>query len=169
MAERSGLSNVPGPAPDADERILSHNLEEMGSPMMKLLAVESIGGNAGFVRIHGRTLSCAAARGLANIRSGEIVAFGDYRKIPRKIRDTCAEFIFRVAVDMKRRPSFFRIVGCSACGPITAAGCKYSPHPFTQKARRILRASVVRWNEEHGVRRRVARKESSSAGSATRR
>ena len=141
------LSNGRSPAKDADERILSHNLEEMDSPMMSLLNVESIGGNAGFVRIRGRILPCAAARGFANVQSVEIIAFGNYQNIPKKIRDTCAEFIFRVAIDIKRRTSFSRIVGCSACGP------------FTQKARRILRASVERWNAERGVRSRMPRKD----------
>jgi hypothetical protein len=156
MADRD-RSNLRDLTQGADERVLAHNLEQMDSAMMSLLNVESIGGNAGFVRIRGRTVPCAAARGFANLRSGEIIVFGNYQDIPKKIRNTCAEFIFRVAMDVKRRPSFSRIVGCSACGP------------FTREAKRILRTSVVRWNAERGVRPRTVRRRDSSTGPATRR
>jgi hypothetical protein len=155
MVEKT-LPDSQSGANEVDERILAHNLEEMGSAMMRLLNVESIGGNAGFVKIRGRTVPCAAARGLADVQSGEILAFGNYQDIPKKIRDTRGEFIFRVAMDIKRRTFFSRIVGCSACGP------------FTPKARRMLRASVERWNEGHGLRSRAVRKDNSSAGPATR-
>jgi hypothetical protein len=148
------ISHLQGEAEDADERILSHNLQQMHSTMMRLLNAESIGGNAGFVRIRGRTVACAAARGFADVRSGEIIIFGNYQDIPKKIRDAYAEFILRIAVDVKRRTPSSRIVGCSACAP------------FSNKAKRMLRASVERWNEQCGIRSRAARKGNLAPGAA---
>jgi hypothetical protein len=150
MTEKA-LPSSPGEAQQSDERILSHNLEEMHTSMIRLLNVESIGGNAGFVRLRGRTVPCAAARGFADVRSGKIIAFGNFRKPPQGIRSPCAEFILRVAVDGKAMPQFSRIVGLSGCAALSA------------KARRMLRVSIERWNEEHGIRARVARKGNSAA------
>src|SRR3990172_6527278 len=72
MAEQS-ISNPKSVTEDTDERIISHNFDEMRSSMMRLLTVESIGGNAGFVEIGGRKLPCAAARGFADGETGEIL------------------------------------------------------------------------------------------------
>ena len=136
---------------DTHENILSHNLDEMRSSMMRLLTVESIGGNAGIIDIGGRKYPCAAARGFADGESGEIIIFGNYQNIPKKIRNTYAEFIFRIAVDLERRNPFFRIVEWSAGAS------------FTSKARKMLQESVERWNSLPGIRSRAASGKSSAA------
>ena len=150
MAEQS-ISNPKYASDDPGERIISHNCDEMRSSMMRLLTVESIGGNAGFVEIGGRKLPCAAARGFADGETGEIITFGNYQNIPKKIRNSYAEFIFRIAVDLRRRNPFYRIVESSA-GP-----------SFTSQARKVLQESVERWNAQPGIRSRAA-SSSKSAG-----
>ena len=151
MAEKS-ISNPKWVSEDADERIISHNLDEMRSDMMRLLTVESIGGNAGFVEIGGRKLPCAAARGFADGETGEIITFGNYQNIPKKIRDTYAEFIFRIAVDLRRRNPFYKIVESSLGAPLTS------------KAKKLLQESVERWNAQSGIRSRPASKSKSASG-----
>jgi hypothetical protein len=151
MAEKS-ISN-PRPAyENADERILAHNLDEMRSPMMRLLTVESIGGNAGFVEINGRKIPCAAARGFADAQSGEIIDFGNFQNIPGKTRNAYPEFIFRIAVDLRRRNPFYRIVESSFDAS------------FTAKARKLLQESVERWNAQSAIRSRGASRSRSSSG-----
>ena len=152
MAEKS-ISNPKWASKDADERIISHNLDEMRSSMMRLLTVESIGGNAGFVEMGGRKLPCAAARGFADGETGEIITFGNYQNIPKKLRNTYTEFIFRIAVDLRRRNPFYRIVESSAGAS------------FTSRARKLLEESVQRWNAQSGTRSRAA-SSSKSAGSS---
>ena len=137
---------------NADESILEHNLDEMRSSMMRLLTVESIGGNAGIIDIGGKKYPCAAARGFADGQSGEIIAFGNYQNIPRKIRNTYAEFIFRIAVDLQRRNPFFRIVEYSAGAS------------FTSKAKKMLQESVERWNSLPAIRSRAASRSKSASG-----
>ena len=151
MADKS-ISNTKWVSEGADERIISHNLGEMRSSMMRLLTVESIGGNAGFVEIGGRKLPCAAARGYADGETGEIMAFGNYQDLSKKIRNAYAEFIFRIAVDLRRRNPFYRIVE-------TSAGA-----PFTSKAKRMLQESVERWNAQPAIRSRTASKSKSASG-----
>jgi len=137
---------------NADESILAHNLDEMRSSMMRLLTVESIGGNAGIIDIGGKKYPCAAARGFADGQSGEIIAFGNFQNIPRKIRNTYAEFIFRIAVDLQRRNPFFRIVEYSAGAS------------FTSKAKKMLQESVERWNSLPAIRSRAASRSKSASG-----
>ena len=152
MAEKS-ISNPKWVSENADERIISHNLDEMRSDMMRLLTVESIGGNAGFVEIGGRKLPCAAARGFADGETGEIITFGNYQNIPKNIRNTYTEFILRIAVDLRRKNPFYRIVESSAGAS------------FTSRARKLLEESVQRWNAQSGTRSRAA-SSSKSAGSS---
>jgi len=151
MAEKS-VSNPKWVSGDAEERIISHNLDEMRSSMMRLLTVESIGGNAGFVEIEGRKLPCAAARGFADGQTGKIIDFGNFQNIPKKIRTTYPEFIFRVAVDLGRRNPFYRIVESSFDAS------------FTSKARKLLQESVERWNAQSGIRSRAASRSKSASG-----
>src|SRR3989304_3450575 len=84
-----------------------HNLSQMNGPMIRLLRTESLGGNAGRVKLGGRYYSCAAAHGYADPRSGRIVAFGNVQDVPPEIRKGNAEFILKVAFGGLR---FFRIV-----------------------------------------------------------
>ena len=153
MAEKS-VSSPKWVSEDARERIIAHNLSEMRSSMMQLLTVESIGGNAGFVEIGGRKLPCAAARGYADGQTGEIITFGNYQNISKTTRNTFAEFIFRIAVDLRRRNPFYRIVESSA-GP-----------SFTSRARTLLEESVQRWNAQSAARSRAA--SSSKSGGTSR-
>lgn len=150
MAEKS-ISNPRLVSGDADERIIAHNLDQMRSPMMRLLTVESIGGNAGFVEINGRKIPCAAARGFADGQTGKIIDFGNFQNIPKKIRNTYPEFIFRIAVDLRRRNPFYRIVESSFDAS------------FTSKAKKLLQESVERWNTQSGIRSRSASKSSSGS------
>ena len=152
MADKS-ISNTKWVSEDTDERIISHNLGEMRSSMMRLLTIESIGGNAGFVEIGGRKLPCAAARGFADGETGEIMAFGNFQNIPKKIRNTYPEFIFRIAVDLRRRNSFYRIVESS----FGAA--------FTSRATRMLQESVERWNAQPELRSQAASRSKSASSS----
>jgi hypothetical protein len=151
MADKS-ISNSRPPAEDAGEKLIAHNLDEMGSPMMRLLTVESIGGNAGFAEINGRKIPCAAARGFADGQTGEIIDFGNFQNIPRKIRNTYPEFIFRIAVDLRRRNPFYRIVESSFDAS------------FTANARKLLQESVERWNAQSAIRSRTASRSKSSSG-----
>lgn len=151
MAEKF-ISNPKWEAEDAVERIIAHNLDEMRTSMMRLLTVESIGGNAGFVEIGGRKIPCAAARGFADGETGKIIDFGNFQNIPRKIRNTYPEFIFRIAVDLRRRNPFYRIVESSFDAS------------FTSKARKLLQESVERWNAQPAIRSRAASKSKSSSG-----
>jgi hypothetical protein len=151
MAEKS-VSNPKGISENAGERIISHNLDEMRASMMQLLTVESIGGNAGFAEIGGRKLPCAAARGFADGETGEIMDFGNYQNIAKKIRNAYPEFIFRIAVDLRRRNPFYRIVESSFDAS------------FTYKATRLLQESVERWNAQSGIRSRAASRSKSTSG-----
>jgi hypothetical protein len=151
MADKT-ISRAQWVSGDAGERILAHNLGEMRSSMMRLLTVESIGGNAGFAEIGGRKLPCAAARGFADGDTGEIMAFGNFQNIPKKIRNTYPEFIFRIAVDLRRRNPFYRIVESS----FGAA--------FTSRARKILQESVERWNVQPGIRSWAAARSKGASG-----
>ena len=151
MADKS-ISNSRPLAEDAGEKLIAHNLDEMGSPMMRLLTVESIGGNAGFAEINGRKIPCAAARGFADAQTGEIIDFGNFQNVPRKIRNTYPEFIFRIAVDLRRRNPFYWIVESSFDAS------------FTANARKLLQESVERWNAQSAVRSRTASRSKSSSG-----
>jgi hypothetical protein len=152
MAEKS-ISHPKWTPEDSGEQIISHNLDEMRSSMMRLLTVESIGGNAGFAEIGGRKIPCGAARGYADGKTGEIITFGNFQNISKKIRNTYSGFIFRIAVDLRRRSSSYRIVESSFDGP------------FTSKAKKLLQESVERWNAQRGSRSRAVSRSNSGSRS----
>jgi len=116
---------------DASQSILSHNLTQMDSSMMRVLEVESWGGNAGTVVLGGREYSCAAARGYADPKSGRILTFGNSQDVPEDRRKGYPEFVFRVAAGLQLGT---HIVGCSA------------GKTFTDNARTMLRESMRQWN-----------------------
>ena len=131
---KQDISNRKSVPEDICQSILSHNLAEMHSSMMRLLSVESVGGNAGTIDLGGRKFSCAAARGYAEAASGKIIAFGNPQDIPENIRNSYPEFVFRIAVDFERGNPFSRIVECSA------------DNSFTAKGKKMLQESMERWN-----------------------
>jgi hypothetical protein len=78
--------------------------------------------------------------------------FGNFQNIAKKIRNAYPEFIFRIAVDLRRRNPFYRIVESSFDAS------------FTYKARRLLQESVERWNAQSGIRSRAASRSKSTSG-----
>ena len=89
------------------ETVAGHNLSEMNSSMMRLLKTESLGGNAGRVKLGARYYSCAAANGYADPQSGRIVAFGNLQDISSSIQSENTKFTLRVAYGAR---GFFKIV-----------------------------------------------------------
>ena len=138
------ISNWESVPEDIRQSILSHNLAEMHSSMMRLLSVESVGGNAGTIDLGGRKFSCAAARGYADAESGKIVAFGNPQDIPEDIRNSYPEFVFRIAVAFERGNPFSRIVECSA------------DNSFTSSGKKMLQKSMERWNSMSVAHTQVA-------------
>jgi hypothetical protein len=120
-----------------EDSVVSHNLSEMNGSMMRLLKTESIGGNAGRVKLGGKYYSCAAANGYADPRSGKIVEFGNFQNISPERRDNNAAFTLRAACSTRR---FFRIV--QLLTDDRGGGRKLAPG-----AREVLEESVRRWNE----------------------
>lgn len=90
---------------EADERIVSKNLEKMNSEMMPLVMNESIAGNAGIMATNSNEYSCAGANGWADKNSGEIFIFGNIQNIPQEIMDRAEEFTFRVGMFTKNNSS----------------------------------------------------------------
>ena len=116
---------------------LSHNLVAMNSSMMNLLKTESVGGNAGRVKVDGKYYSCAAANGYADPQSGTIVAFGNLQDVSPNIQKKTATFTLRVACS---RRGFFRIV--QLVTEERGSGRTLSPG-----ARAVLEQSVRAWNK----------------------
>lgn len=129
---------------NTEESILSHNLLQMRSSMMRVLLDESIGGNAGTVVIGGKPFSCAAARGFADAHSGKIIAFGNYQDVPQDIRGEYPEFVFRIIVGDGRGNPFWRIIE------------SYADGSFSSRAKAMLEKTITRWNSAPAVGSRAA-------------
>ena len=138
------ISNTHALPENTEEGILSHNLAQMRSSMMRLLMEESVGGNAGTIEMNGKPFSCAAARGFADAHSGKIVAFGNYQDVPENIRSVYPEFVFRIVVGVGQGSPLLRIIECS------------SGDSFSSKAKAMLEKSVELWNSTSAVGRRAA-------------
>ena len=119
-----------------DDAVVASNLAEMDGPMMRLLETESIGGNAGRVKLGGTYYACAAANGYSDPQSGQIVQFGNSQNVSQDILDTCAAFTVRVAY---RPTMFFKIVHL-------VTDDRAGSRALTPVARRALAESVRRWN-----------------------
>ena len=129
---------------NSEEAILSHNLLQMRSSMMRVLMDESMGGNAGTVQIGGKPFSCAAARGFADASSGKIMAFGNYQDVPESIRSVYPQFVFRIAVGFEPGNLLLRVLECS------------SGDSFSSQAKVMLERTMERWNSTSAVGRRAA-------------
>ena len=135
------ISNPHALSENTEEGILSHNLVQMSSAMMRLLMEESVGGNAGTIVMGGKPFSCAAARGFADAQSGKIIAFGNYQDVPQNIRSAHPEFVFRIVVGFGHGS---RIIACS------------SGDSFSSKAKAMLEKSIERWNSMSAAGSRAA-------------
>ena len=133
----SAASGTPRKSRTPGASALSHNFLAMNSPMMKLLKTESVGGNAGRVKLDGKYYSCAAANGYADPQSGRIVAFGNVQDVSPNIQKKNAKFTLRVACGAR---GFFRIV--QLVTEDRGGGRTLSPG-----AREVLDQSVRTWNK----------------------
>lgn len=94
-----------------DPKIVAHNLNMLNKDMVKLLLIESIGGNADSVEIEGKRYLCGGANGYANKNNGEIIIFGNIQDVGKNTKDNTdnSDFTLRVALDSKSA-GFFKIV-----------------------------------------------------------
>jgi len=138
------ISNPRALPENTEEGILSHNLLQMRSSMMRVLMDESVGGNAGTIEMGGKPFSCAAARGFADAHSGKIIAFGNYQDVPENIRSLYPEFVFRIVVGFGQGNPLSRIIECFSAGS------------FSSKAKAMLEKTMERWNSTSAAGRRAA-------------
>lgn len=111
-----------------DDLIINHNLEQMKTSMLELLMNESIGGNAGTVKVGNKTEPCYGANGYADIESGKILTFANYSK-EAEGRKNYAPFIFR----LNAMSNFIIEFYCS--------------ESFSSHSKNVIKESVARWNK----------------------
>ncbi len=83
----------------SEEEVLKRNSELLEGRFREVVGEESVGGNAGSVRINGKNFGCAAANGMANPDTGELLVFGNSQNLTAKERAKGTKIAFRVAVD----------------------------------------------------------------------
>jgi hypothetical protein len=146
MTIDQGLKNINKREIEEQEQqiIVEHNLNLMRTGMRELLRYESIGGNAGFVKIDGKNYSCAGANGFADRDSGSIAEFNNIQNASQEaLRKKNGGFIFRVAFDTNF--GFFKILGVFYGEGKNDLGSKGQ---FSSKAKMNISRAVERWNEE---------------------
>jgi hypothetical protein len=67
-------------------QIIEKNLSKMTTEMRSLLAGESIGGTGGRAEYKGKKYNGTAANGILNIKTGEIIKFGNHEKAQGDLR-----------------------------------------------------------------------------------
>ncbi len=130
---------LPSPEKEqSNEEIIEQNLRLMNAEMQSL--AESVGGNAGSVKIDGKRYPCRANNIYVNPENGEIVAVGNFQDVPEAKRNGAAEITLREAIgfDIKDpRAGFLRIVEILGKEKLSAEGV------------RSLEEAVRRYNETH--------------------
>lgn len=117
---------------------VDRNMLMLKDKMVRLLMDESIGGNAGKIEIDGEYFPQAAANGLVDAETGEIIVFGNPQDTRDQEREKTEEFAFVVAVDDSRCHSFFRITFC-----------RKNDSLFSESALRVLAKTIERYNREN--------------------
>ena len=82
---------------EENTKIVESNFNMLKKDMIKLLGEESIGGNAGNIKIDGKECPCGATNGFADPATGRIVAFGNFQDLDKEIVKQNAEFTLIIA------------------------------------------------------------------------
>lgn len=111
-----------------DNLIIKHNLDQMKTSMIELLKTESMGGNAGSVKVGNKAESCYGANGYADTESGEILTFTNY-PVEVEGHRNCARFTFRLI---------------AMSNLIIEV---YYSKSLSSHSKNIIKESIVRWNK----------------------
>lgn len=121
------------------KRIVAHNLQIMENSMYEYVGQESVGGNAGRIKLGNMVYSCAGIRCLVDLTTGEINSFefsGQYDPKYKKPENKQG-LMLRVATKLST-DKFCRIVEILGL------------EEFSLDAQSIFRESVRLYNSKHG-------------------
>lgn len=141
-SDRAGWRDIWQETREAER--VDRNILMLNNEMQELLMSESVGGNAGHIKIEGEFFPQAVANGLIDVETGEIIAFGNPQDIKDKKNANAEEFAFAVAVDDSRQYGFFKITFC-----------RKNDSLFSEQALRVLAKTIERYNHEQKEKNNV--------------
>lgn len=120
-----------------NEAIKKHNIDEMNSSMLKLLSSESIGGNAGTVKIEGNQYFAAGANGYIDGQTGKIMVFGNIQNLDKEIVSKNVSFTIKVAMGIRGGKAFYKITDIAIDSGVS------------DQAKKNLKSSISEWNKQY--------------------